>query len=59
MDPAEYCLKYLAGTVNLCIHYDRTEDGKIEGRELKGYGAGWMQILPLILTRVARTRVML
>jgi hypothetical protein len=34
MDAAEYCLKYLAGTVNLCIHYGRTKDGKIEGREL-------------------------
>ena len=34
MDAAEYCLKYLAGTVDLCIHYGRTKDGKIEGREL-------------------------
>jgi hypothetical protein len=34
MDAAEYCLKYLAATVNLCIHYVRTKDGKIEGREL-------------------------
>jgi hypothetical protein len=34
MDAAEYCLKYLAGTANLRIHYDRTMDGKIEGREL-------------------------
>jgi hypothetical protein len=36
MDAAEYCLKYLAGTETLCIHihYGRTQDGKIEGREL-------------------------
>jgi hypothetical protein len=34
MDAAEYWLKYRAGTVNLCIHYGRTKDGKIEGREL-------------------------
>jgi hypothetical protein len=27
MDAAEYCLKYLAGTVNLCIHYGRTKGG--------------------------------
>jgi hypothetical protein len=51
MDAAEYCLKYLAGTVNLCIHYGRTKDGKIEGRELNRLWAGWTQILPLILIR--------
>jgi hypothetical protein len=34
MDAAEYCLKYLAGTANLCIHYGRTKDGKSEGRDL-------------------------
>ena len=34
IDAAEYCLKYLAGTVNLCTHYGRTKDGKIEGRQL-------------------------
>jgi hypothetical protein len=33
MDAAEYCLKYLAGTVNLCIHYGRTKDSEIEGRQ--------------------------
>ena len=32
MDAAEYCLKCLTGTVDLCIHYGRTKDGKIEGR---------------------------
>jgi hypothetical protein len=32
MDAAEYCLKYLAETMNLRIHYGRTKDGKIEGR---------------------------
>ena len=41
MDAAEYCLKYLAGTVNLCIHYGRTKDGKIEGRELNRLW-GWV-----------------
>ncbi len=57
MDAAYYCLKYLAGTVNLYIHYGRTKDGKIEGRELNrlSYGAGWTQILPLISTRAALT----
>ena len=34
MDAAEYCLKCLAGTVDLCIHYGRTKDSKIEGRQL-------------------------
>jgi hypothetical protein len=34
-------LEYLAGTVNLCIHYGRTKDGKIEGRELKRLW-GWV-----------------
>jgi hypothetical protein len=34
-------LKYLAGTVNLCIHYGRTEDGKIQGRELNRLW-GWV-----------------
>ena len=34
MDAAEYCLKCLTGTVDLCIHYGRTKDGKIGGREL-------------------------
>jgi hypothetical protein len=41
MDAAEYCLKYLAGTADLCIHYDRTKDGKIEGRELNRLW-GWV-----------------
>ena len=41
MDAAEYCLKYLAGTVDLCIHYGRTKDGKIEGRELNRLW-GWV-----------------
>jgi hypothetical protein len=41
MDTAEYCLKYLAGTANLCIHYGRTKDGKIEGRELNRLW-GWV-----------------
>ena len=30
MDVAECCLKYLAGTADLCIHYGRTKDGKID-----------------------------
>jgi hypothetical protein len=58
MDAAKYCLKYLAGTVDLCIHYGRTKDGKIEGRELNrlwGWVPSGTQILPLISTRVART----
>ena len=43
MDAAEYCLKYLAGTVNLCIQYGRTKDGNIEGRELNGlWVRGWV-----------------
>jgi hypothetical protein len=41
LDAAEYCLKYLAGTVDLCIHYGRTKDGKIEGRELNRLW-GWV-----------------
>ena len=41
MDAAEYWLKYRAGTVNLCIHYGRTKDGQIEGRELKRIW-GWV-----------------
>jgi hypothetical protein len=41
MDAAEYCLKYLAGTVDLCIHYGQTKDGKIEGRELNRLW-GWV-----------------
>ena len=41
MDAAEYCLKYLAGTVNLCIHYGRTNDGNIEDRELNRLW-GWV-----------------
>jgi hypothetical protein len=45
MDVAEYCLKYLAGTVDLCIHYGHTKDGKIEGRKLNRLW-GWTQILP-------------
>ena len=43
MDAAEYCLKYLAGTVDLCIHYGRTKDGKIEGRELNSLW-GWVDV---------------
>jgi hypothetical protein len=31
MDAAEYCLKYLARTADLCIHYGRTKDGKDGG----------------------------
>ena len=31
----------LAGTTNLCIHYGRTKDGKIEGRELNRLW-GWV-----------------
>ncbi len=42
MDAAEYCLKYLAGTVNLCIHYGRTKDSKIEGRQLNRLWWGWV-----------------
>jgi hypothetical protein len=41
MDTAGYCLKYLAGTADLCIHYGRTKDGKIEGRELNRLW-GWV-----------------
>jgi hypothetical protein len=41
MGAAEYCLKYLVGTVTLCIHYGRTKDGKIEGRELNKLW-GWV-----------------
>ena len=41
MDAAEYCLKYLAGTADLCIQYGRTKDGKIEGRELNRLW-GWV-----------------
>jgi len=41
MDAAEYSLKYLAGTANLCIHDGRTKDGKIEGRELNRLW-GWV-----------------
>jgi hypothetical protein len=41
MDAAEYCLKYLAGTVDLCIHYGRTKDGMIEGREINRLW-GWV-----------------
>jgi hypothetical protein len=41
VDAVEYCLKYLAGTVNLCLHYGRTKDGKIEGRELNRLW-GWV-----------------
>ena len=41
MDAAEYCLKYLAGTANLCIHCARTKDGRIEGRELNRLW-GWV-----------------
>ena len=41
MDVAEYCLKYLAGTADLCIHYGRTKDVKIEGRELNRLW-GWV-----------------
>jgi hypothetical protein len=32
---------YLAGTVDLCIHYGRTKDGKIEGRKLNRLW-GWV-----------------
>ncbi len=41
MDDAEYCLKYLAGTADLCIHYGSTKDGKIKGRELNRLW-GWV-----------------
>jgi hypothetical protein len=41
MDAAEYCLKYLAETVDLCIHYGSTKDGQIEGRELNRLW-GWV-----------------
>jgi hypothetical protein len=41
MDAAEYCLKYLEGTADLCIHYDHTKDGKIAGRELNRLW-GWV-----------------
>jgi hypothetical protein len=41
MDAAEYCLKYLAGTVNLCIHYGRTKDSETEGRQLNRLW-GWV-----------------
>ena len=41
IDAAEYCLKYLAGTENLCIHYGRTKDGKIEDRQLNRLW-GWV-----------------
>ena len=41
MDAADYCLKYLAGSVDLCIHYGRTKDGKIEGREVNRLW-GWV-----------------
>jgi hypothetical protein len=34
-------LKYLAGTADLCIHYGRTKDGKIEDRELNRLW-GWV-----------------
>ena len=41
MDAAEYCLKYLSGTADLCIHYGRTKDGNTEGRELNNLW-GWV-----------------
>ena len=41
MDAAKYCLKYLAGTANLCVRYGRTKDGKIEVRELNRLW-GWV-----------------
>jgi hypothetical protein len=41
MDTAEYCLKYLAGTVNLCIQYGRTKDSEIEGLQLNRLW-GWV-----------------
>lgn len=41
MDAAEYCLKYLSGTADLCIHYGRTKDGHIEGRGLNNLW-GWV-----------------
>jgi hypothetical protein len=41
MDTAQCCLKYLAGTTDLCIHYGHTKDGKIEGRELNSLW-GWV-----------------
>jgi len=41
MDAAEYCLKYLAGTVDLCIHYGRNKDSKIEGRDVNRLW-GWV-----------------
>jgi hypothetical protein len=41
MDADEHCLKYLAGTADLCIQYGRTQDGKIEGRELNRLW-GWV-----------------
>ena len=41
MDTAKYCLKYPAGTVNLCVHYDSTKDGRIEGREINRLW-GWV-----------------
>jgi len=31
MDAAEYCLKYLSGTADLCIHYGRTKDEILRG----------------------------
>jgi hypothetical protein len=41
MDADEYCPKYLAGTVNLCIHYGRTKDSETEGRQLNRLW-GWV-----------------
>jgi hypothetical protein len=41
MDVAECYLKYLAGTVDLCIHNGRNKDCMIEGRELNRLW-GWV-----------------
>jgi hypothetical protein len=53
--------KYLAGTVELCIHYGRTKDGMIEGREVNSLW-GWVDAdfaADLDTRRVARTRATL
>jgi hypothetical protein len=44
---------------DLCIHYGRTKDGKIEDRELNRLWSWVDADLPLILTRAARTRATL
>ena len=40
MDAAEYCLRYMAVTVNLLIHYGRTKDGQIQGQ--RAHLAMWL-----------------